>query len=120
MLDKGFVDRTELLDPLLGIVNLALEDDQGSGEMLDHLGFALLELLLPPAQFLEFPLLLLNLLLLALELDELLLRLLHLIVQMFDGFVLLEIEEGDRFREFVRAWQASAGLASTDTETSDG
>jgi len=50
-------------------------------------------LLLAAAQFLEFALLFLDLFLLALELDELLLRFLHLIVQMLYGFLLLEVQE---------------------------
>ena len=93
MLIEGFVDRTELLHALLGVINLSLHDHQRPGEVLDHLRLALLELLLPAAEFLEFPFLFLDLFLLALELDELLLRFLHLIVQMLYGFLLLEVQE---------------------------
>ncbi len=91
MLDERLIDRAQLLDPLLRVVYLALEHHQRPGKVLDHLRFPLLELLLPAAQFLELALLLFDMLLLALELDQLLLRLLHLVVQALDGFVLIEV-----------------------------
>ncbi len=84
----------------LRVVGLALEHHEGAREFLDHLRLARLQLLLPAAQFLEFALLFLDHFLLALEREELFLRLLHLVVEMFarEGFVFGKIEDGSSER----------------------
>ena len=71
------------LDALLRVVRLALEHHDRAGELLHHLRLARLELLLPAAELLELALLPLDLILLPLEREELLLRLLHLVVEVF-------------------------------------
>jgi hypothetical protein len=96
MLRKTFVDALQQLDPLLRVVSLTFEHDERARELIDHVGLAALQLILPARKLFEFALLPLNRILLPLQRNELFLRLLHLIVEVLAGqrFVVGQIEEG--------------------------
>src|SRR6266853_1186018 len=93
---ERFVDALEQLDALLRVVRLALEHDDRAREFLDHLLTARLELLLAPAHFLELALLFFDQLLLPLEREKLILRFLHLVVEMLaaEGVIVGKFEFG--------------------------
>ena len=82
MLPETFPHRPELFEPLLRVVSLALQHYQRPGEFIGHFRAASLELFLTAAQFLELALLFLDLFLLTFELEQLLLRFLHLRIEM--------------------------------------
>ena len=77
----GDIRATGQVHGLVRLVGAAGRLGHRPDELLNHFRFALLELLLAPAEFLEFPLLLLDLILLPLQREERLLRLLHLGVE---------------------------------------
>ena len=78
MLAEAFASGAELLHFFLRVGGFAFEHDERARQLVGHLGAAAVEFLLAAAQLLEFALLFLDLFLLALELEELFLRLLHL------------------------------------------
>ena len=94
--DSNFWDRSLQLFPDVGrsfrgrrgsaraalrVVCLPLQHDERARQLVGHLRAAVLQFLLAPAEFLQFALLFFDLLLLAVELQQLLLRLLHLRIQ---------------------------------------
>ena len=76
-----------------GILRLALDHDHAARELVEHVGLAALEFVLPAAQLLEALLVALDLLGAALEVRELVLRLLHLRLQFLGrGVFVVKIE----------------------------
>ena len=73
---------------MLALVLLAFQHDQRTRELVAHFGTSTVQFLLAPAELLELSLLFFNLFLLALELEQLVLRFLDLRVEMLgsDGF----------------------------------
>ena len=85
MLPKTFAHRAELLEPFLRVVAFPLEHDERARQLVGHFRAPPFQFFLAATQFFEFPLLLFDLFLLALELEQLLLRLLHLRIEMLGG-----------------------------------
>ena len=85
MLPKAFAHRAELLQPFLRVVAFPLEHDERACQLVGHFRASPFQFFLAATQFFEFPFLLLDLFLLPLELEQLLLRLLHLRIQMLRG-----------------------------------
>ena len=82
VLAKTFARRPQLLDFLLRVVGLALQNNERSRQLVRHLGPSVFQFSLTPAEFLELAFLFFNLFLLALELEQLFVRFLHLGVEM--------------------------------------
>ena len=76
---EGLVGAVELLDALLRLAGLAFDGHERAGELFDHLLAALLQFVLAAAEFFEFALLALDLLLLTAQRKELFLGFLHLV-----------------------------------------
>src|SRR5712691_4296384 len=94
MLPETFPHRPELFEPLLSVVSFPFQHYQRPGEFIGHFRAASLELFLTAAQFLELALLFLDLFLLTFELEQLLLRFLHLRIEMLgrDTFFFAQLE----------------------------
>ena len=94
MLPETFPGRAKLLEPLLRVVRFALEHNQRARQFVGHFRAAALQLFLTTAQLLEFALLFFNQLLLAFELEQLLLGFLHLRVEMLgrERFFLAQVQ----------------------------
>src|SRR4029450_4670181 len=85
MLTKTFSSSADLLEPFLRVIRFALEDNESARQLVGHFRATALQFFLATAEFFELPLLFFYLFLLALELEQLLLRLLPLRVQMLRG-----------------------------------
>src|SRR6266446_8248257 len=82
MLSKTFSHRPDLLQSLLRIISFALQHDERARQLVGYFRAPVFQFLLAATQFFQLPLLLFNLLLLAFELEQLLLRFLHLRIEM--------------------------------------
>src|SRR5438874_115759 len=112
MLVETFARGAQLLHFLLRFVGFSLEYDEGTGELVGHFRAAAVELFLPAAEFLEFALLFLDLLLLALELKQLLLRPLHLRIDLLGGDAVVffvEFQHRIRGAVFGHVWSRRRG-----------
>ena len=81
-----------MFEPLLRIVCLAFEYDQGTRQLVHHFRATAFQLFLPATQLFELTFLLLDLFLLALKLEQLLLCFLHLGIEVLGGQRLLVAE----------------------------
>jgi hypothetical protein len=82
MFSEGILNIIELFEATLGLLGLALHENDGAGEFIGHLVAATLEFLLTARQILQALLLLLDLFLPATKFDKLGLGPLHLILQL--------------------------------------
>src|ERR1700680_3865350 len=82
MLSKTFSHRPDLFESPLRIVGFALEHDERARQLVGYFRAPAFQFLLAAAQFFQLPFLFFNLLLLAFELEQLLLRFLHLRIEM--------------------------------------
>ena len=89
MLLKTLASSADLLELFLRVVSFPLQHDKRSRQLVSEFCAAALEFFLTPAQFFQLAFLLLNLILLSLERDELLLRFLHLRIEVLSGVRLL-------------------------------
>ena len=80
MLGKGILNGVELLQAALGLLGLALHEDDGTGEFVGDFIATALEIILTSGQLLEAILLLLDLLLTLAELEKLILGPLDLVL----------------------------------------
>ena len=91
VLTEGSVDGVHLLDAFLRFLGLALNDHQRAGELVEHVGAALLQAVLASLEFLEAGLLAFDLLLFLLEAFKLCPDLLDFVAQ-FAVLVVGEIQ----------------------------
>ena len=111
MLPEAFPGCTDLLETTLCVVTLTLEHNKRAGQFVGHFRATVLQFILATTKLFQFALLFFDLLLLSLELEQLLLRLLHLRIQVLGriGFVLTQFEHLFHRSNFF--WHDRSGLA---------
>lgn len=93
VLGERIIDRVELLEAFLGFLDLALDDHERAGELVEHVGASGLEFVLTPLEFLEALFFAFDFLLFLLEALEFGANLLHFVSE-FPGGILIEVEVG--------------------------